>query len=75
MSIVLVARRTDVPRKAKVRRKCQKKSVPRIDTENIDIDIAWWNDNPGYRAAIPIAADTVTRMIDFLSILSVPWRG
>jgi hypothetical protein len=31
----------DVPRKAKVRRKFQKKSVPRMEVENIAMDSDW----------------------------------
>jgi len=41
ISMVWVIRSTDVPRKAKVRRKLQKKSVPNIDAENMAMDVAW----------------------------------
>jgi hypothetical protein len=40
ISIVCVIKRTDVPRNANVKRKLQNKSVPNIDTENIEMDIA-----------------------------------
>jgi hypothetical protein len=38
--MVLVIRRMEVPRKAKVKRKLQKKSVPNIEAENMDMDVA-----------------------------------
>jgi len=41
MSMVWVIKSTEVPRKAKVRRKLQKKSVPNMEEENIDMDVAW----------------------------------
>jgi hypothetical protein len=40
-SIVWVIKSMDVPKKAKVKRKLQKNSVPKIETENMDIDKDW----------------------------------
>jgi hypothetical protein len=40
-SIVLVIRSTAVPIKAKLKRKSQKKSVPRIEAENIPMESDW----------------------------------
>jgi len=39
-SMVWVIKRIEVPKKAKVKRKLQKKRVPKIETENMAIDIA-----------------------------------
>jgi len=39
--MVLVINNTEVPIKAKLKRKSQKKSVPRIEAENIAIDSYW----------------------------------
>jgi hypothetical protein len=38
--MVWVIKRTDVPRKAKVKRKLQNNRVPSMDTENMEIEVA-----------------------------------
>jgi len=40
-SMVLVINKNEVPKKAKVRRKLQKKSVPNMDKEKMAIEVAW----------------------------------
>jgi len=39
--MVLVINKKDVPMKAKLRRKSQKKSVPKIEAENIPMERDW----------------------------------
>jgi len=39
MLVVLVIKRTDVPKKTNPRRKSQKKSVPKTETENMDMAV------------------------------------
>jgi len=45
-SIVRVKSNTETPKKAKLKRKSQKKSVPNIETQNMDIERAWWELKP-----------------------------
>jgi len=47
-SMVRVINNTDVPKKAKVKRKLQKNSVPNIEAENMEMDIAWWEFKPKF---------------------------
>jgi hypothetical protein len=51
--MVLVINNTEVPIKAKLRRKSQKKRVPRIDAEKMPIDRDWWAFIPEKLAQAP----------------------
>jgi hypothetical protein len=51
--MVLVINNTEVPIKAKLRRKSQKKRVPRMEAENIPIDRDWWEFIPEKLAQAP----------------------
>ena len=65
--MVWVIKSTEVPRKAKVNRKGQKESVPRMETEKIEMAIAWCWVKPFAQTKIPKLTDITIRRISFLS--------
>jgi hypothetical protein len=67
-SRVRVINRTDTPRKAKLKRKSQKKSVPNIDAENIEIAMDCRQVKPITLVKIPKLKDINIRIINFLAI-------
>jgi hypothetical protein len=71
-SIVLVIKRKDVPKKAKVRRKLQKNKVPNMETENMAMAIAWWEFRPMNLLKNPNPKEIVIRVINFFSTFAYP---
>jgi hypothetical protein len=77
-SIVLVTKRIDVPKKAKLKRKSQKKSVPKIEAVNMNMAVAWCVVNPPSALKSPKASDKQIRIMNFFNInlsLKMPNSG
>jgi len=67
-----VINNTEVPRNAKVSLKLQKKSVPNMDTENIAMEVAWWEFKPKVRLRKNKPVDKTAMAMAFLNNLSIP---